>query len=160
MAELIEAATELATTTRYVTSYKYHKLALRNEHAVGILSLDDDSKMVIYQSHDHITPWHGSWTFADNFLKMWFDINAGKADLWQHGGISLTSTCALKTAKLGSTQDHVYEGRDSLLREIRITPLTRWVLRTGTDTWERIADYADVSHEWVCRDNVFNYGLH
>ena len=53
MAELIDAATEIATSNRYVTSYKYHNTSLRNEHAVGILYLDDDSKMVIYQSHDH-----------------------------------------------------------------------------------------------------------
>ena len=98
MAELIEAATELATSSRYVTSYKYHNLSLRNEHAVGILYLDDDSKIVLYQSTDHIAPWRGSWSFEDTFLKMWFDPNAGKPDLWQHGGIALKSSCVLKTA--------------------------------------------------------------
>ena len=160
MAELIEAATEIATATRYVTSCKYHNTALRNEHATGILYLEGDSKMVIYQSHDHITPWHGSWSYEDNLLKVVFDLDAGKGDLWQHGGISLKSTCVLKTARVGSTQDHLYEGRDSLLREILITPLTRWVLRTGSDTWERIADYAETSHEWVFMDNVFHFGIH
>ena len=86
MAELIEAATEIATATMYVTTDKYHNTALRNEHAIGILYLEDDFKMVIYQSHDHITPWHGSWTYEDNILKVVFDPNAGKAGLWQHGG--------------------------------------------------------------------------
>ena len=152
MAELIEAAAELATSTRYVTAYKYHNTALRNEHSIGIIYLEDDTKMVIYQSQDHITPWHGSWTYEDNILKIVFDPDAGRADLWQHGGISLKSTCVLKTARLGSAQGHLYEGRDFMLRVIHTTPLTRWVLRTGSDTWERIADYSEISHEWIFRE--------
>ena len=152
MAELIEAAAELATATRYVTAYKYHNTALQNEYSIGAMYLEDDTKMVIYQSQDHITPWHGSWTYEDNILKIVFDPDAGRADLWQHGGISLKSTCVLKTARLGSTQEHLYEGRDFMLREIHITPITRWVLRTGSDTWERIADYSENSREWIFRE--------
>ena len=152
MAELIEAAAELATSTKYVTSYKYFNTALRNEQSTGIVYLEDDTKMVIYQSKDHITPWHGSWTYEENILKIIFDPNAGKPDLWQDGGISLQSTCALKTGRTGSAQDHLYEGRDYMLREILITPITRWVLRTGSDTWVRIADYSEISHEWVFRE--------
>ena len=152
MAELIEAAAELATTTKYVTAYKYFNTALRNEQSIGIVYLEDDTKMVIYQSKDHITPWHGSWTYEENILKIIFDPNAGKPDLWQDGGISLQSTCALKTGRTGSTQVHLYEGRDYLLREILITPITRWVLRAGSDTWVRIADYSEISHEWIFRE--------
>ena len=152
MAELIEAAAELATSTKYVTAYKYFNTALRNEQSIGIVYLEDDTKMVIYQSKDHITPWHGSWTYEENILKIIFDPNAGKPDLWQHGGISLQSTCALKTGRTGAAQDHLYEGRDYMLREILITPITRWVLRTGSDTWVRIADYSEISHEWIFRE--------
>ena len=152
MAELIEAAAELATSTKYVTAYKYFNTALRNEQSTGIVYLEDDTKMVIYQSKDHITPWHGSWTYEENILKIIFDPNAGKPDLWQHGGISLQSTCALKTGRTGAAQDHLYEGRDYMLREILITPITRWVLRTGSDTWVRIADYSEISHEWIFRE--------
>ena len=46
VAELIEAATELATSNRYVTSYKYHNLEVSPALATGILYLDDDSKTV------------------------------------------------------------------------------------------------------------------
>ena len=63
------------------------------------------------------------------------------------------STCALKTAKPGSNQAFLYEGVDYHLRALQITPLTRWVLRAGTDTWTRIADYSQEQHEWYfCLD--------
>ena len=157
--ELIEAATDLATANKYVTSYKYHNLEVSPALATGILYLDDDSKTVQWQCGAHITPWHGPWTFEDKFFKVWFDPNAGKPDLWQHGGIRLKSTCVLKTARVGSPQLHLYEGRDYRLREVQITPLALWVLKEGSDTWERIADYSEISHEWILLEDRFYYGM-
>ena len=135
----------LGPMARTLTAYSYTNYGLpeHRRHRCGTLWTDSEYDSTMWQTVDHVTPWHGSFFATPTGFTVSFDCYVGQRREFPY----------LKIHVMWTTLAGSYVGYDYRGRCIHMVPLSQFVHVEGPDnggngTWELTYTWADDGGCW------------